>query len=169
MCEVEVCQALHPSVCVCSCRALLFPVCAGLPPSFSYKEVLGLCSYFGEVKGVVRLRKDVKEPSTEEGGGSGGSAGEEGSKGSKGSGAAATRDAAESARRGQPCFVMMATAEAAAAAVRALDQRVVQGVRVTAAFANPKPVKKSKRRQKAPAAASPADEQQGEGGSTTAE
>jgi hypothetical protein len=137
--------------------------------------VLGLCSYFGEVKGVVRLRKGPNKAaaSTEGKSSSSGSADKgDSSKASSGDASAATKDAVESARVGQPCFVMMSTAKAAAAAVSALNQRYVQGVRVTAAFANPKPVpkkKNSKKKQKETAAAAaaeaPADERSpGEGG-----
>jgi hypothetical protein len=99
--------------------------------------VLGLCSYFGEVKSVVRMRKGLKAAS------SNGSATEGGEAAAAGQDAA--REEAEMARLGQPSFVLFKSARAAAAAVSALNGRTVQGCTVAAAFATPKKAPKKRK------------------------
>lgn len=106
---------------------------AGLPASFTYREVLGLCSYFGGVKSVVRMRKDLKTatPDSSSGSAAGGAD-------AAAAGHDTARDEAEMARLGQPSFVLFESARSAAAAVSALNGRTVQGCKVAAAFATPK-------------------------------
>lgn len=128
-------------------------VCAGLPASFTYKEVLGLCSYFGEVKSIVRMRgrgslKASKGSSSAEKD----SAAAEAAGGAAAdaeAGQAAAKEAAESDREGQPCFVIMASEKAAKAAVGALHGRTVQGCVLKAALATPKKVAKKRARSRA--------------------
>lgn len=91
---------------------------AGLPPSFTWREVTGLCSFFGGVRNVTRTRSDWKS----------------------GSSTGAAADAGETggpdlARQGQPCFVNMDSVEAVGRAVAALNGHTVQGHKLVAGFA----------------------------------
>jgi len=100
---------------------------AGLPPSFTWREVMGLCSFFGDVRNVTRMRSDIKS-----------------SDGTNNTGAAAEAGVASSpdqARQGQPSFVNMDSAEAAGRAVAALNGHTVQGHKLVAGLA---PRKKAK-------------------------
>lgn len=99
----------------------------GLPPSFTWREVMGLCSFFGDVRNVTRMRSDIKS-----------------SDGTNNTGAAAEAGVASSpdqARQGQPSFVNMDSAEAAGRAVAALNGHTVQGHKLVAGLA---PRKKAK-------------------------
>jgi hypothetical protein len=130
--------------------------CAGLPSSFTYKEALGLCSYFGGVKKVERMRKGSPQRADTNTGSSSSSDSAAGAQDSESAADAAAE--ADAARAGQPCFVHMESVGAAAAAVRGLNGRLIQGCKVAAAFAAPKVDRRKKQAAEAeptqPAAAS---------------
>lgn len=107
---------------------------AGLPVTWSHREVRGLCSFFGDVKSVARLNSNYQ-------GGKRGKAGVGADEGnaaeqdSQGAAEESERKIAEKGRENQPCFVQMESCEAALAAIHGLDGRVIAGCRLTAASA----------------------------------